>query len=70
MILSIAFDLNVKIPNKRVPLFIIVGQVMSLMAVESQTKIGDFQMTERSGQEVVRFDVAMNPVDFMSFFYT
>lgn len=32
MILSIAFDLNAMIPNKWVPLFIVVGLAISLIA--------------------------------------
>jgi hypothetical protein len=63
----IAIDLEAKLFEKTLPLSVIVRLTVCPVATEGQTKVRDFQVSGSTDEEIVRFDIARDPLHAVSF---
>lgn len=56
--------------EETVSLLIVVRLIVSPVAIKCKTEIGDLEMARSGDQEVVRFDVAVDPVHLVCLFDT
>ena len=68
LVFGITLDINAKFLQQTVAMAVIIRLIMRPMPIKSKTEVGNFQMTRRRDEEVIRLDIAMNPAKSMCLF--